>query len=170
MRTIRGRDMRTERFETPETITRNAFAGPAAAVSVGATSAPPARRTPSPVWLAGVAAAVAGGVFLGFVAQPKDGGVSSAQAEAAATPLPVELAAATPQTAPAIGKLDVRPAVEPTAAVATAPTRLDLPRAAAPLRREDEDAPAAVEPAPVLEVAPPAAEASEESIEDEPTG
>ena len=148
--------------------TYNGFAGPAAVVEapVEPEAAPrPRRRLSQPMMLGGIATAVAAGVALGFVAQPKP--VSAAKAEAAATPMNVELAApAPPAKQPVASRLDVRP-VE-TAEAATLPPTLSLPEAPqappAPSPRER------VEPPIVREAPPPELELEfdRQTLDDEP--
>ncbi|MEW5683688.1 MAG: hypothetical protein AB1942_02090 [Pseudomonadota bacterium] len=60
--------------------------------------------------IGGIAAALAGGAFLGLAASSNDGAIGASRAEATATPLQVELAALPPPpTAKAGARLDVRP-------------------------------------------------------------
>ena len=67
------------------------------------------RGLPRPFWIGGVAAAIASGVFLGLATQSDRGSISAAKAEAAASPLQVELAGLPKAPQPVAGKLDVRP-------------------------------------------------------------
>jgi hypothetical protein len=115
--------------------TYNGFAGPAVGAEAPPASPTPRRRVSQPWMLGGIAAAVAAGVALGFVAQPKP--VSAAKAEAAATPLPVELVDAAPTpTAPPTARLDVRPAVDAAPPVVAAPQPLPPPPSIEPAPRE----------------------------------
>ena len=113
--------MRNENPNWPAS-TYNGFAG----ATPPPAAEPPSRRLSRPLLFGGIAAAVAAGVALGFVAQPKP--VSAAKAEAAVTPMAVELAEpAPPAVQPAAGKLDVRPT--DVAAAAQTPRTLELPPA-----------------------------------------
>ena len=145
--------------------TYNGFAGPA--VAAEAPAAPPtARRRLSQPWmLGGIAAAVAAGVALGFAAQPRE--VSAAKAEAAVTPLPIELAKPAPAPATRVaGKLDVRPAADAAPPAVRAPEPLPLPPAVEPAPRER------LGPPPELELDGPGVADEPEIYEEieEPTG
>lgn len=147
--------------------TDNGFAGamPPPAASAPAAAPPLRRQLPRPLLFGGIAAAVAAGVALGFVAQPAP--VSAAKAEAAVTPLTVELAKPVPPAPqPVAGKLDVRPTE--VAAAAPAPRTLDAPPAA-PVEAEPPRMAERVQGPPMVREAPPRElELDRSTYEDEP--